>query len=406
MRRTTPAILGIALAFVCPEAAFAADLPQLKWDKPIRCINGPAGVVRVQCEGTAEARRCLVAPNQTREGGELHRTQPCEKVEEAPAYEKLVGEGAEMVPAIAETPPGFARSEKGRAYQVKFDLLDRFYVGASWVPTYQRLNVQNPATPPGFPFGRGQAELGFEVSVLSPHGRSRHDIRVLEGTAAFKDLEINGQVFSYDYQHLHRRPAFWITSFFGPPRLHEVALPLGWGFRVLRIEDRPPAFRNTLDMEFAEAHMAWNPWQSNDMYSHLRVEAGADFGRYWADRMAISTAGRWYAGFTGAVRSRVSLGEGGLHNLFVDLTYLRPTLVEGDLAGRPSNRLKASVAYEGILVALNDQPLSFRLAAIGAARDDPATEARSVELGVNAGLRFSFWAPPRIFEPMPELEDP
>jgi len=30
-------------------------------------------------------------------------------------------------------------------------------------------------------------------------------------------------------------------------------------------------------MEFAEAHVAWNPWQSDNMYNHLRIEAGADF---------------------------------------------------------------------------------------------------------------------------------
>jgi len=30
----------------------------------------------------------------------------------------------------------------------------------------------------------------------------------------------------------------------------------------------------------------------------------------------------------------------------------------------------------------------------------------SVELRFMAGLRISFWAPPRVFEPLPEIEDP
>jgi hypothetical protein len=59
-----------------------------------------------------------------------------------------------------------------------------------------------------------------------------------------------------------------------------------------------------------------------------------------------------------------------------------------------------------VLIAVNDQPLSVRLAATGGSRDDPATGARSFELGFSAGLRFSFWAPPRVFQPMQELEDP
>ena len=116
--------------------------------------------------------------------------------------------------------------------------------------------------------------------------------------------------------------------------------------------------------------------------------------------------GRLYFGFTSAARSRMALGEGGLHYLFADVAYRRAAFVDGDLAGRSANRLKASLAYEGIFLAINDQPLSFRLAATGAARDDPATLARKLEVGMNAGFRVSFWAPARVFEPLPDVEDP
>jgi hypothetical protein len=81
-------------------------------------------------------------------------------------------------------------------------------------------------------------------------------------------------------------------------------------------------------------------------------------------------------------------------------------LPDGTNPTLPINKLKGVVAYERVLVAINDQPLSLRLSLSGLARDDLAGGARNVELGGTAGLRFSFWAPPRIFEPLPELEDP
>jgi hypothetical protein len=90
----------------------------------------------------------------------------------------------------------------------------------------------------------------------------------------------------------------------------------------------------------------------------------------------------------------------------MDVVYRRPTLLGGEHVGESSNRVNAIVAYEGVLIAVNDQPFSVRLAATGSTRDDPSVSARSFELGFSAGLRFSFWAPPRVFEPMQEIEDP
>jgi hypothetical protein len=402
------ASLALGIAWLSP--AHAEDPPRLKWGEPVRCLKTPKGEdVRVQCERVDGQNRCLVAPNQLSYGGELRRVQDCTPTEEtADAYQKLVASGAKMVRGIAEVPPGYARSSTGRAFQVKFDLLNRIYLGVSWVPTFQRLST-SAALPNNFPFGRAQAETGFDISVLSPRGRSRHDIRILEGSATFSDLELTGMLFSYDYQHKHRRPAFWISTFFGEPKVHDVTPALGWGFRIVNINDRPPAYRNTLDIEFAEAHISWNPWQSEDMYSHLRIEAGADFGHYWPNRGEASKGlgtGRWYAGFTSAVKSRFSLGQGGLHYIFVNGSYLRPHIFDGKNVIKPVNKVNATMAYEGIFIAINDQPLSFRVAAMGSARDDPDTKLLSVELRFMAGLRISFWAPPRVFEPLPEIEDP
>jgi hypothetical protein len=405
LRSTLSATIALCLGLACAGEARADPIPRLQWDRPIRCMEGPDGkVLRIQCDDDTKPTECLVAPNTGTEGGELHRTKDCTVMGDKQAYALLVATGARLATAVAEAPPGFSRSDRGRAYQTKFDLLDRVYIGAGWAPVYARAG-DGTSPPAPFPFGRAQAEIGMDASVFSPRGRSRHDFEVLQGTASFTDLHFNGQVFAYDYQQVHRRPVFWVTTFFGPPHLYPTAIPLGFGMRVVNIDEAPPSAPKTLDIEALEAHVSWNPIQSADMYSRLRLEAGADFGDAWADR---TLAGRWYAGFTSAIRSRVSLGEGGLHYLFADLAYTRPTLfAEGQLPARALNRFKGMLAYEGVLIAINDQPVSLRLAATGVVRDDlVAGNARNVEIGGNAGLRFSFWAPPRVTEPMPELEDP
>jgi hypothetical protein len=410
LRRRLPAFLASLATIVGAQTVFADEAPHLEWGKRTRCLARPDGVVvRVQCDDDARPRACLVAPNELASGGPLTRTGDCSTSSDPRAYEKLVKKGVRLVPAIAEAPPGFARSAAGRAFQTKFDLYDRFYVGAGWAPTYEKPAAPAPA-PRGLPFGRAQIELGFEASVLSPKGRSRHDFKVLEGAAAFGDFQLHGLLFAYDYQHEHRRPAFWLSTFFGKPRVYPIPIPLGFGFRLLDVEDRPPSLRDSLDIEMGEAHLSWSPLVSHDMYTRLRLEAGADTGKYWADRRDAAKGfgtGRWYVGFTSAIRSRVSLGQGGLHYLFADVTYTRPALLaQGDEPLRMVNRVTAQLAYEGVFLAINDQPLSLRLAALGSARDDAPASTRGLEVGATAGLRFSFWAPPRVPVALPELEDP
>jgi hypothetical protein len=378
----------------------------MSYDKSVVCYELANGkTMRVQCSIDPKGKEvCLVAPNEMEGTGDpIERVWPCEH--RGPAEYEALTKRAKIVRGIAEAPPGYARSELGRAFQVKFDLLNRFYLGVGWAPTLQ--STHGFELPPGFPFARGNAELGIVLSVLSPRNRSRHDIRILDGSAMFADFEVSGTLFSYDYQHEHRRPAFWISTFFGEPEVHPVLPRMGWGFRVVSILDRQPSYQNALDMEFGEFHIAYNPWQSNDMYSNVRLELGADVGAHWSDRKAVSSkTGNYFLGPTFAAKSRVSLGKGGLHFLFTDLQVRRSTVVSGTYTGATVNRLSGSIAYEGVLIAINDQPVSLRLAADGRTQNDFARDVRAVELRFLAGLRMSFGAPPRIFEPMPEFEDP
>lgn len=410
--RYSPTLLFVTsivatLAFV--SSARAADepaTPVMSYDRPVMCFSLADGkTMRVQCSLDAKGKEvCLVARNEMEGTGDpIERVSTCEH--RPPEEYKALSKRAKMVPAIAEAPPGYARSALGRAFQVKFDLLNRFYIGVGWTPTLQ--SSRGFEVPAGFPFARANAEIGIVLSVLSPRNRSRHDIRILDGNAMFADFEVSGTLFSYDYQHEHRRPAFWVSTFFGEPEVHPVLPRIGWGFRVLSVLDRQPSYRDALDMEFGEFHIAYNPWQSNDMYSNVRVELGADVGAHWADRHAVSgKSGNYFLGPTFAAKSRVSLGKGGLHYLFTDLQVRRSTVVSGEYTGATVNRLSGSIAYEGVLIAINDQPVSLRLATEGRTQNDFVRDVRAVELRFLAGLRMSFGAPPRTFEPMPEFEDP
>lgn len=408
LRSRSPAIIALTLGIIGSRTALADEVPHLQWDHPTRCLLGPNDkVLRVQCDDEKTPKVCLVAPNETPDGSDLRHVNECIPVGSKKAYEVLVATGARLVPAVAEVPPGWEREvAHGHAYQTQFDLLDRVYIGAGWAPVYEHSGNGGTA-PAGVPFGRAQAEIGMDASVLSPHGRSRHDFQVLQGTATFPDFHFNGVVFAYDYQQLHRRPIFWVTQFFTePPTVHPSGIPLGWGIRLVTIEDRPPSAPTLLDVEIAETHVSWNPVQSADMYNRLRFEVGGDAGKSWADG-SNSAESRWYAGLTAAMHARAAFGEKGRHYAFMDVSYQRPNLIaSGDLPAKTVNRLKGQLAYEYVLIAVNDQPLSLRLAVNGAARDDLVTAARNVELGGSAGLRFSFWAPPRLNQPMPELEDP
>jgi hypothetical protein len=382
-----------------------ADPPTLDWDKPIAClVNEKGQSVRVQCEWTPGGRRCLVAPNALPSGEPLEGVQPCS--DRGMKYSELAAKGVTVVSANPEVQPGYVRSASGRPYQVQFDLLNRFYFGLAWAPTFHREHVGVDSIAP---LSRAQGEMGMHVSLLSPGGRSRHDLRFLEGSVMLTDFEVQGTLFTYDFQHLHRRPSFWITSFIGEPRVYPVSDPLGWGFRLLTLRDRPASNRAVVDSEIAEVHMAWNPWQSADLYSHLRLEAGVSLGKFWPERAEITRklgGGAWYAGPTAAVRLRTSLGRGGLHYLFGDMEYGRPRHLDGPRKGTWFNRFGTTVAYEGVLLAINDQPISLRVGAAGVVRDDLIDGNSTLELKLTTGLRFSLWAPTRTFEPLPELEDP
>lgn len=77
---------------------------------------------------------------------------------------------------------------------------------------------------------------------------------------------------------------------------------------------------------------------------------------------------------------------------------------EPTLAGRPRSpqRLKVKAGYEVILVALNDYPLTLVVDGRAFWRDD-VPSLPGWEFSLNAGLRFSLWAPARRTSQQPGL---
>jgi len=58
-------------------------------------------------------------------------------------------------------------------------------------------------------------------------------------------------------------------------------------------------------------------------------------------------------------------------------------------------RLRARLQYEAVVLAINDQPLTLKVAAGGEKRNDLLGVPDQWAFVMDAGLRFSLWAPPR-----------
>lgn len=398
--------LGV-LAVLVPLRTAAAEPTQLSASQDVHCYTRESGKrVRVQCVRTASGVECREAPDEDVYGGYLEQTMGCADERNEADYQALRASGARIVPAIAESAPGFARDESGHAFQTSFDLSSRFYLGSYWSPTFERGGLEVPAP---FPLGRGGIEVGFQVSDLSPERRIRREYRFLEASASVSDLELRGLAFAYDMVHAKRRPSAWVTTFFGEPRVHPVAIPFGWGLRIGSFTDRPPTRRDALEVEWGEIHVSYSPLLSSDLHDYLRFEGGVDMGQIWTTRGAIGDGldtAPMYLGGTAALRGRVTLDGRGLSTLTLDATYGRPLVLRGEHGGEAFDRLRGSFAYEGVLLVFNDEPLTARLAVDGATRDDLAADERAVEMSARAGLRMSFGVPPRVVETLPELEEP
>lgn len=383
-------------AVLCHGAAPArADTPQLDPAKPVQCFTDEKGVPwRVQCSDLASGGpgQCVMAIDGELDSTghvarALDRARSCSSRDFDLAAARA--KGYTVVRGTADAPRGWMRDDRGRVFQVTFDLHRRLYGGVSWRPTLEQ---------PGGDQRLGRAAFDvelLELEVTTGDARSgyRHRLRVGQGEIDLAPFGANATLLHYDFSRRRADPLFRITTFFGTPRRFDIDAHLGGWFEVAHVQtdEVPAGERNTLMREFT-AHLTWDLWRSADMESFIRVRSGLGGERSTQDSQPDRNAVTW----AGAAEGDLTLGQAGYNHLTFLGQLERPMYFDREV-GVPSSARRALVqlGFERILIAVNDQPVTLHVGGEAEYRDDLPTQPAGWDLRAVAGLRLNLWAPPR-----------
>jgi hypothetical protein len=380
-----------------PPAKVKDGAPALRPDRTSRCFEREmGGRWRAQCDATA--KRCLVAPE-----AELSAEgEPVAGLDRAPACvvpgwreEDLVAQGYEMVPALAESPPGWQRDERQRVMQVNFDLNRRIWLGAGY----------GVGSFPWSDAGEATAGIRWDVPFRMAHAPALARIRAFETYASFGGDAVDFTVAGIDASRAYPSPLVRLTTFVGKPRRFDPPLYLGGWLEAVRIESLHTDAGWLDRTEIGAAALTLDLWRSKDLASFVRLRGGA--GYEVADQL---DGAAWVP--HAAVDADLSLDRGGFHH--VRLTALSEWLVttgtsdyqpeDPSLPRLPAHRtrLTAKAEYEIVVAAVNDQPLSAVLDVRGQQRDDVPGLSSDWHAQGTASLRFNLWAPARRDAPVQE----
>ncbi len=380
------AAFGIAL----PCFADDAQLPAMDSERPVLCLRDSADQVwRIQCDPST--RVCLYAPNEELDGGgnrvkPLERARTCEL--DAPFDRKrMEDDGYRFVAARVDAPYGWMRDERQRVFQVNFDLKRRMYFGVAYTP---EKFLENPlaSTRTSIDFGL----LIFDVKSGTDQAPTMHRFRLFEGQIHMAPFSSELVMVHYDMSHRFVDPLLRITTFVGEPARHDLALDLGMWNEAGGLEIHPTPYGYSQLWRHATAQVTLDLWQSHDLDSFVRVRTGLGLEGQHDDvngyRSAIAE--------TSAFEIDTVLDKAGFHNLQFEFVqelprYFTATATTPQL----TQRLLAHLQYETVLIAINDQPLTFKLSAGGEKRDDLPGVPNTWAFVMDAGLRFNLWAPPR-----------
>jgi hypothetical protein len=296
---------------------------------------------------------------------------------------------ARKLDLTAVPPDGFYRDERGRVMQVSFDLRQRLWLGASYAP--RRLpNGRQEMGPVAFDFGLAQ-------EWYSPDGRTRHRMAVLDGEARINPFGLDVTAFRYDLSHAYDFPLLRITTLWAQPARHDLFLNVGIYGEAGRMQIEPLGERGNHQLTLASVQPTLDLWQSWDLRSYVRLRVGpvvhVRFGP-WTDEARLVTSlpetaleGSFILGKRALQQARFRVRGEWLRRLaWSPAPLARDWLVDGE------------ASYELILLAINDQPVSLRIAGRVGTRDEgsvPAPETtRELEWTTTAGLRISFFSPP------------
>ena len=386
MRARTAALA--ALGLVWPALAHADDT--MDPDQPVTCARDTRGDVwRVQCNDRTKV--CLYAPNQEldedghRVDKALERVRDCEseKPFDRAAYE---ANGYTMRAGRADAPYGWKRDERGRVFQVNFDLRKRLYFGVAYTP--QKV-LENPLESQ-----RTSIDFGILAFQVLNEGRepTMHRVKLFEGQVHLQPFSAEFVAAHYDISHRYVDPLLRITTFVGEPSRHDLHLNLGLWTEVGGLElHRTPA-GNTQLWRHAAAEVTLDLWQSRNLDSFARIRTGFELEGQHDEVNGYRSA------LTGASAFELDwvMDPEGFHNLRFEISHEIPRYFEPvGTASKYAQRFRSKLAYEAIVLAINDQPLTFKLAAGGEKRNDLPGVPDQWAFIVDAGLRFNLWAPPR-----------
>ncbi|HTR49234.1 MAG TPA: hypothetical protein VMJ10_00925 [Kofleriaceae bacterium] len=388
MKSVYAALAAIGIALPAISRADPPLPPMMDPDRPVHCGRDRAGDTwRMQCDDAKKL--CLYAPDSELDA-DGNRVRPLEQVRDCAendgfdraAYEKA---GYQFIPGRPDAPWGWSRDERGRVFQVNFDLHRRMYFGVGYSP--QKI-IENPLEST-----RSTVDFGLLVLDIYDPGPepTRHRIRLLEGEVALQPFSAEVTLAHYDMSHRFMDPLLRITTFVGEPERHDLHLDLGMFTEAGGLELRQTSYGDTELWKHATAQVTMDLWQSANLESFVRLRTGGILeGQYdpvngYRSALTESTA----------LDIDAVLDPAGFHNVRFELAHELPRYFTPYAPNVLVQRMHAKLQYETIVLAINDQPLSLHVAAGGEKRNDIPGVPDQWAFVVDAGLRFSLWAPPR-----------
>jgi len=194
-------------------------------------------------------------------------------------------------------------------------------------------------------------------------------------------------------------PLLRITTFVKDPERHDLFLNVGFYTEALHFEVAPRGIEGEESLTLASAQGTLDLWQSEDLRSYVRLRAGPGiemrFGP-WAQETR-------YVGILpqATLEGNLVMGHRAMQRLNFRLRGELLRSASWHAQELPGNwTAAAEAAYEVIVIAINDQPVSMRFAGSAFLRDD----AREVVPGFpsaqvwgwtgTAGIRMAFFSPP------------
>lgn len=379
----------LVIAAACLPAIAHADPPMMDHDKPVACARDLKGHVwRLQCDDAKKV--CLYAPNDELDS-EGHRTKPLERARDC-AFDapidrpKLEADGYQFIPARADAPYGWTRDERGRVFQVNFDLRNRVFFGIGYTP--QKI-LENPLYAK-----RTTLDFGF-LSFDIAGDTTRHRFRFVQGSVHMEPFSAEMVLAHYDVSHRFTDPLLRITTFVGEPQRHDLRLNLGMWSEAGGLELHQTKAGYAQLYKHASAAVTLDLWQSANLDSYARIRTGLGLEGQHDDVNGYHSA----LTATSALEIDSVLDKDGFHNVRFELVHELPhyfaNFGQGETTDHFAQRMHAKLQYEAIILAINDQPVSLDVAVSGEKRNDIPGIPDTWAFTADAGLRFSLWAPPR-----------